>query len=129
MSTSDIRLISTASSLHDIGKIAIPDKILNKPGRFTPKEYEIMKTHSEIGAAMLKNLTEYQDEPLLKASYEICRRHHERYDGKGYPDGLKGDEIPKQPVRRWNGSFQETEKKRKGGRFPHGNKEYGTFIT
>lgn len=94
MSTSDIRLISTASSLHDIGKIAIPDEILNKPGRFTPKEYEIMKTHSEIGAAMLKNLTEYQDEPLLKASYEICRWHHERYDGKGYPDGLKGDEIP-----------------------------------
>lgn len=94
LSMSDIRLISTASSLHDIGKIAIPDEILNKPGRFTPKEYEIMKTHSEIGASMLKNLTEYQNEPLMKASYEICRWHHERYDGKGYPDGLKGDEIP-----------------------------------
>lgn len=94
LSQTDIRLISTASSLHDIGKIAIPDEILNKPGRFTPKEYEIMKTHSEIGASMLKNLTEYQNEPLMKASYEICRWHHERYDGKGYPDGLKGDEIP-----------------------------------
>ncbi|MGN1089196.1 MAG: HD domain-containing phosphohydrolase, partial [Huintestinicola sp.] len=89
-----IRLISTASSLHDIGKIAIPDEILNKPGRFTPEEYEIMKTHSEIGASMLKNLSEYQNEPLMKASYEICRWHHERYDGRGYPDGLKGDEIP-----------------------------------
>lgn len=94
LSRTDIRLISTASSLHDIGKIAIPDEILNKPGRFTPKEYEIMKTHSEIGASMLKNLTEYQNEPLMKASYEICRWHHERYDGKGYPDGLKGDEVP-----------------------------------
>lgn len=91
LSMADIRLISTASSLHDIGKIAIPDEILNKPGRFTPKEYEIMKTHSEIGASMLKNLSEYQNEPLMKASYEICRWHHERYDGKGYPDGLKED--------------------------------------
>lgn len=94
LSMSDIRMISTASSLHDIGKIAIPDEILNKPGRFTPKEYEIMKTHSEIGASMLKNLSEYQNEPLMKTSYEICRWHHERYDGRGYPDGLKGDEIP-----------------------------------
>lgn len=94
LSMTDIRLIGTASSLHDIGKIAIPDEILNKPGRFTPEEYEIMKTHSEIGASMLKNLTVYQNEPLMKASYEICRWHHERYDGRGYPDGLKGDEIP-----------------------------------
>lgn len=94
ISMSDIKLISTASSLHDIGKIAIPDEILNKPGRFTPEEFAIMKTHSEIGASMLENLTDFKDEPLLKASYEICRWHHERYDGKGYPDGLKGDEIP-----------------------------------
>lgn len=94
LSMTDIRLISTASSLHDIGKIAIPDEILNKPGRFTPQEYEIMKTHSEIGASMLKNLSEYQNEPLMKASYQICRWHHERYDGRGYPDGLKGDDIP-----------------------------------
>ncbi len=68
LSMTDIRLISTASSLHDIGKIAIPDEILNKPGRFTPQEYEIMKTHSEIGASMLKNLSEYQNAPLMKAS-------------------------------------------------------------
>ncbi|MGN1338990.1 MAG: HD-GYP domain-containing protein [Oscillospiraceae bacterium] len=94
LSASDIRLICTASSLHDIGKIAIPDEILNKPGRFTPEEYEIMKSHSEIGASMIKNLSDFQDEPLLKASYEICRWHHERYDGKGYPDGIKGDDIP-----------------------------------
>ncbi|MGN0701130.1 MAG: HD-GYP domain-containing protein [Oscillospiraceae bacterium] len=94
LSMADIRLICTASSLHDIGKIAIPDEVLNKPGRFTPEEYEIMKTHSEIGASMIKNLADFQDEPLLKASYEICRWHHERYDGKGYPDGLCGDDIP-----------------------------------
>lgn len=94
LSMTDIRLISTASSLHDSGKIAIPDEILNKPGRSTPQEYEIMKTHSEIGASMLKNLSEYQNEPLMKASYQICRWHHERYDGRGYPDGLKGDDIP-----------------------------------
>lgn len=94
LSPSDIRLISTASSLHDIGKIAIPDEILNKPGRFTPEEFEIMKKHSAIGASMLKNLSQYKNEQLIKVSYEICRWHHERYDGKGYPDGLVGDEIP-----------------------------------
>lgn len=94
LTMTDIRLISTASSLHDIGKIAIPDEILNKPGRFTPEEYEIMKTHSMEGASMLDKLPEYLDEPLINVSYEICRWHHERYDGKGYPDGLKGDEIP-----------------------------------
>lgn len=94
LSASDIRLICTASSLHDIGKIAIPDEILNKPGRFTPEEYEIMKTHSEVGASMIKNLSDFQDEPLMKFSYEICRWHHERYDGRGYPDGLSGDDIP-----------------------------------
>ncbi|MGN0650398.1 MAG: HD-GYP domain-containing protein [Oscillospiraceae bacterium] len=94
LTKADIRLICTASSLHDIGKIAIPDEILNKPGRFTPQEYDIMKTHAEIGASMINNLSAFSDEPLLKASYEICRWHHERYDGKGYPDGLSGDDIP-----------------------------------
>ena len=94
LSMSDIRLITTASSLHDIGKIAIPDEILNKPGRFTDEEFKIMKTHSEIGSSMLKKLPVYQNEPLLKVSYEICRWHHERYNGRGYPDGLAGDEIP-----------------------------------
>ena len=90
----DIGLITTASALHDIGKIAIDDKILNKPGRFTPEEYEIMKKHSAYGADMLANMPAYQNEPLVKVAKEICRWHHERYDGKGYPDGLVGDEIP-----------------------------------
>lgn len=90
----DINLISTASALHDIGKIAIPNEILNKPGRFTPEEYAIMKTHAAIGASMLEALPHYEKEPLVKIAYEICRWHHERYDGRGYPDGLKGEDIP-----------------------------------
>lgn len=94
LSYTDISLISTASSLHDIGKITIPDSILNKPGRLTPEEFKIMQTHSMAGASMLKALPYYTEEPIVKISYEICRWHHERYDGRGYPDGLKGDEIP-----------------------------------
>lgn len=94
LSRSDISMISLASSLHDIGKISIPEEILNKPGRLTNEEFAIMKTHSAIGASMLENLPYEKDEPLLKVAYEICRWHHERYDGRGYPDGLKGDEIP-----------------------------------
>ena len=94
LSEAEISIISTASALHDIGKIAIPEEILNKPGKFTPEEFEIMKTHSMIGAEMLKDLPAYQDEPLVKAAYQICRWHHERWDGRGYPDGLKGDDIP-----------------------------------
>lgn len=93
-SKEDISLISTASALHDIGKISIPEEVLNKPGRLTDEEFTTMKKHTEIGAAMLKELPLYQDEPLVKTAYEICRWHHERYDGRGYPDGLKGDEIP-----------------------------------
>lgn len=91
---SDISFIVKASALHDIGKISIPDEILNKPGRFTKEEFEIMKTHSLAGATMLKELHHYQNEPLVKIAYEICRWHHERFDGRGYPDGLTGDEIP-----------------------------------
>lgn len=87
-------LIATASALHDIGKIGIPDDILNKPGRLTSEEYEIMKKHTTIGAEMLEKLDIYRDEELVRIAYEICRGHHERYDGRGYPDGLKGDEIP-----------------------------------
>ncbi len=94
LTSQDITRISTASALHDIGKIAIDDRILNKPGKLTDEEYAIMKTHSAIGADMLKRLTMFESEPLVKTAYEICRWHHERYDGKGYPDGLKGDEIP-----------------------------------
>ena len=90
---SDQYRITLASALHDIGKIGIDDKILNKPGRLTKEEFEIMKSHT-IGASILENLGAYQEEPLLKAAYQICRWHHERYDGKGYPDGLRGDEIP-----------------------------------
>ncbi len=93
-SKSDISLISTAAAIHDVGKIAIPSEILNKPGRLTDEEFAIMKTHSEVGAAMLEALPVHQNEPLVKRAYEICRWHHERYDGRGYPDGLKGDEIP-----------------------------------
>ena len=90
----DIALITTASALHDIGKIDLPTEVLNKPGRFTKEEYDIMKRHSEIGDEMLGQLTAYQDEPLVKMARQICRWHHERYDGKGYPDGLQGEEIP-----------------------------------
>lgn len=95
LDSSDIALISTASALHDIGKIAIPDEILNKPGKLTSDEFEKMKSHTVIGARMLSELTaEEQERPLVKKAYEICRWHHERYDGKGYPDGLSGDDIP-----------------------------------
>lgn len=94
LTSTDASLIATASALHDIGKIGIPDEILNKPGRFTPEEFEIMKTHTTIGASMLDSLDFLSDEKLIKYAREICRYHHERYDGRGYPDGLKGDEIP-----------------------------------
>ncbi len=87
--------ITTASTLHDIGKISIPEEILNKPGKLTSEEFEMMKTHSMIGAKMLSGLSEKQrEDPLIQTAYEICRWHHERYDGRGYPDGLKGEEIP-----------------------------------
>lgn len=89
-----ISLIANASALHDIGKIAIEEKILNKPGRLTQEEFEIMKTHSEVGAQMIESVKQYQNEPLVMVARDICRWHHERYDGKGYPDGLKGEEIP-----------------------------------
>lgn len=94
LTENDILLISTASSLHDIGKISIDDKILNKPGRLTAEEFEVIKTHSVIGAEMLNDLHNTHNYPLFDKAYEICRWHHERYDGKGYPDGLSGEEIP-----------------------------------
>ena len=87
-------LIVMASSLHDIGKIAIDDAILNKPGRLTREEFDIMKRHTTIGAAMLDQLHRYRNEPLVRTAYEICRWHHERWDGRGYPDRLSGDQIP-----------------------------------
>ena len=94
LSWSERLLITTASALHDIGKIGIDDKILNKPGRLTDEEFKIMQNHTIIGASILENMGSYQDEELMKVACQICRWHHERYDGKGYPDGLKGDEIP-----------------------------------
>lgn len=94
LSQKEISAITTASSLHDIGKIAIAEEILNKPGKLTEEEFEIMKTHAAIGAAMIENLKQYRGEPLIKLAHDICRWHHERWDGKGYPDGLKGNEIP-----------------------------------
>ena len=94
LSWSERLLITTASALHDIGKIGIDDKILNKPGRLTDEEFKIMQNHTIIGASILENMGSYQDEELMKVAYQIGRWHHERYDGKGYPDGLKGDEIP-----------------------------------
>lgn len=94
LSDEEIAIIGTASSLHDIGKISISSEILNKTGKLTAEEYAIMKTHTTVGATMLEKLNIYADEPLVKTAYQICRWHHERYDGSGYPDGLKGDEIP-----------------------------------
>ena len=90
----DMISIEVASSLHDIGKIAIPEEILNKPSSLTKEEMEVMKSHVIIGAKMLNSLPFYNDEPIVKYGYQICRWHHERYDGNGYPDGLKGEEIP-----------------------------------
>lgn len=90
----DIGMIAMASSLHDIGKISIPEEVLNKPGRLTDEEFELMKQHAAVGAEMLRGLPHFEDEPLIRTAYEICRWHHERFDGRGYPDGLAGDEIP-----------------------------------
>ena len=94
ITSSDRATIAAASTLHDLGKLSIPDNILNKPGRLTPEEFEIMKTHTTIGADMLEGMVQYRDSALVRAARDICRWHHERYDGGGYPDGLKGEEIP-----------------------------------
>lgn len=94
LSDEEIARISLASALHDIGKISIPSEILNKPGRLTDEEFHIMKTHSAIGGDILKDLVKQYQDPLLETAFGICRWHHERYDGRGYPDGLVGDAIP-----------------------------------
>ncbi len=88
-----IDVISSASAMHDIGKIAIPDGILLKPGKLTPEEFDEMKKHTTKGCDILVTMENLQDENYYKYCYDICRHHHERYDGRGYPDGLKGDEI------------------------------------
>ncbi len=90
----DIQLISNVAALHDIGKISIPDEVLNKPGRLTDEEFKIMKSHSAVGSQMLSDLPFHREEPLVKLAYAITRWHHERWDGRGYPDGLVGDDIP-----------------------------------
>ena len=94
LSPDECHMIATASAFHDIGKIGIDEKILNKPGKLTPEEFEQIKQHTLIGASMLDKMDRYKDEPLIKIAYQICRWHHERYDGRGYPDGLLGEEIP-----------------------------------
>lgn len=88
-----ISQISFATILHDVGKISIPDAILNKPGKLTSEEYAIMKTHTTKGAELIEQIGYNKDNIILNYAYDICRHHHERYDGKGYPDGLEGDEI------------------------------------
>lgn len=85
--------IALASIMHDVGKIAIPDAILNKPGRLSPEEYEIMKTHTVQGALLLENIPQMRELGVYRYAYDIARHHHERWDGRGYPDGLKGDEC------------------------------------
>lgn len=94
LSWNDRSLITTAASLHDIGKIAISDDIINKPGKLTDEEFAEMKKHTVYGEQMLKNLYEYKNEKLVRIAAQICRWHHERFDGRGYPDGLRGDDIP-----------------------------------
>lgn len=89
----ELQLIADAAVMHDVGKIAIPDEILNKPGRLTKEEFEIMKTHTVRGCELLNSVPKMQKNPIYEYAYDICRHHHERWDGNGYPDGLKGDEI------------------------------------
>ncbi len=80
--------------MHDVGKISIPDAILNKPGKLTAEEFDIMKTHTIHGAELLGQIPQMRDLPFFKYAFDIARHHHERWDGRGYPDGLKGDDIP-----------------------------------
>lgn len=89
-----VDMIAEASALHDVGKIAIPDNVLLKPGRLTDEEFDLMKTHTTKGCDILNNIEGIWEDDYREASYEICRHHHERYDGRGYPDGLQGEDIP-----------------------------------
>lgn len=93
MPKSEIEKIAMSSVLHDVGKISIPDQILNKPGRLTNEEFEIMKQHTTLGSEMLQKISNIMEDGIYNYSYDICRHHHERWDGRGYPDGLSGDDI------------------------------------
>lgn len=93
LSPQEIQAISTASIMHDVGKIAIADSILNKPGRLTKEEYEIMKSHTIQGSELLLKIPQMHNHATFQYAYDIARHHHERYDGHGYPDGLSGDQI------------------------------------
>lgn len=94
LSHEDAQQIRFASALHDIGKITIPDEIINKPGQLSAQERAIMETHPAAGADMLSQVAGFTGTPMIRRAWEICRWHHERYDGRGYPDGLVGDAIP-----------------------------------
>ena len=94
LDTATIDIITSAAALHDIGKISIPDHILNKPGKLTAEEYRIMKEHTTIGSEMVDQLKGLGDTTYLRYIYNITRYHHERWDGTGYPEGLMGDAIP-----------------------------------
>ena len=93
LSREEVGQIAQAAIMHDVGKIAIPDAILNKPGRLTPEEYEIMKTHTVQGGVLLEKIPQMRDHAAFRYAYDIALHHHERWDGRGYPHGLKGDEI------------------------------------
>lgn len=90
----EIRLIAQAAIMHDVGKISIPDAILNKPGRLTADEFAIMKAHTMEGQRLLEQIPQMRELPFYEYARMIARSHHERWDGKGYPDGLSGEEIP-----------------------------------
>lgn len=105
-------MIAAAATLHDIGKVRIDPAILNKPGKLTEEEYAVMKQHAVLGEEILKSgdLSAFQDEPQLKNAFEICRWHHERYDGRGYPDGLSGDDMIIR-ISRANGSMTRSSRR------------------
>ena len=94
ISEDDMNLIPKAAALHDIGKISVPSSILNKPGALSGSEFTVMKAHTTEGYTILRSIEEYKDDPLIIMASGVCRWHHERYDGRGYPDGIAGDDIP-----------------------------------